>query len=337
MGINVAMISTWHQRCGIASYTENLASALAKQDANIYIVRIPRFGEKEVSIFQNIVDRIPVDKVDVIHVQHEYGLYGRLNQEFFTALAKLGKPVVTTMHATGFKDDAVIEENSDKIIAHNKYCAERFGGTGAKVSIIPHGMAPLKTPLPPKDVCKKRLGIQPQVPIVGYLGFVSEYKGLEGLIDAMIDVPNAALLIGGGWFVDEQVEYINSLKERTLKVLPSRCQWIGFVPDEELAMTYGAMDIVVYPSRFMTESGALLMALSHGKAVIASNLPPVREKEDALMVFKDTKDLSEKIKLMLSNHILRESYEEQAKEFTEQNSWENIAKKHIDLYQSLHV
>lgn len=333
--MNVAMLSTWKVRCGIASYTCNLTEALAQQDVNTYLVRTPRFGYKESSIFQNIIDRIPVDKVDLIHVQHEYGLYGTLNSMFFSALKKLDKPIVTTMHAVGtWGEDMVIGENSDKIIVHNEFCAERFAGNKDKVSIIPHGMVPLQTPLPPKDVCKRRLGIQEGVPVVGYLGYISEYKGLEQIIEAMVNVPNAGLLIGGGWFYEQDTAYIVSLKQRTLEKLPSRCQWIGFVPDEDLAMTYGAMDVVVYPSRFMTESGALLTALSHGKAVVASDLAPVREKERkaTLMTFKSTEDLSEKIRLLLSNRKLRETYEEKATEFTKENSWQNIAQQHIELY-----
>lgn len=333
--MNVAMLSTWKVRCGIASYTCNLAGALAQQDTNVYVVRMPRFGYKEQSIFQNIIDRVPVDKVDLIHVQHEYGLYGTLNNTFFPALKKLGKPVVTTMHAVGtWSEDIVIGENSDKIIVHNEFCAERFAGDKNKVSIIPHGMTPLQTPLPPKDVCKKRLGIQPEAPVVGYLGYISEYKGLEHLIDAMVDVPKAGLLIGGGWFYEQDTAYIVGLKRRTLEELPSRCQWIGFVPDEDLAMTYGAMDVVVYPSRFMTESGALLTALSHGKAVIASDLAPVREKEKkgALMTFKNTKDLSEKIKLLIADNACRRLYEKNATDFTKENSWENVARQHVELY-----
>lgn len=126
-----------------------------------------------------------------------------------------------------------------------------------------------------------------------------------------------------------------TLKERTLQLLPSRCQWIGFVPDEDLAMTYGAMDVVVYPSRFMTESGALLTAVSHGKAVIASDLAPVREKANkgVLMTFKNVEDLSGKIKLLLSDYKLREEYEAKATSFTKENSWDNIAKKTIRLYE----
>lgn len=335
MGISVAMITTWKARCGIASYTCNLSKALSKHGVDVYVVRIPRFGNREASVFQNIVDSIPLDKIDLIHVQHEYGLYVGLDKYFFPALTKLEKPIITTMHAVGqWETDAIIAGNSNKIIVHNEFCRDRFGKEEGKVYIIPHGMTPLETPLPPRDVCKKRLGIQPEAPIVGYVGYISSYKGLDGLVDAMVKVPKAALLIGGGWFVEREPEYIQTLRDRTAKLLPSRCQWLGYVQDEDLAVTYGAMDMVAYPSRYMTESGALLMALSHGKAMLASDLPPVREKEKkgALMTFKGTEDLTEKIKLMLADEELRKHYEECATKFTQENSWAEVAKQHTNLY-----
>lgn len=337
MGLNVAMITTWKTRCGIASYSENLGNALAKQGVNVYIVRIPRFGHKDPAIFQNIVDSIPLGKIDLITVQHEYGLYAGIDANFFLTLGRLGKPVVTTMHSVGnWELDNIIFGVSSKIIVHNEFCYRRLG-CHEKACIIPHGMTPLQTPPPPKDACKKYLGIQPEVPIVGYLGFISNYKGLETLIEAMTKVPNAALLIGGGWFIEAETQYIVGLKHRSLELLPNRCQWLGYVADDELNMAYGAMDLVVYPSRFMTESGALLMALSHGKAVIATDLAPAREKakQGVLTTFKSGNDLTKKIKRLISSPDLRMKFEEAATKFTQENSWANIAKKHIELYANI--
>ena len=338
MGINVAIISTYKQRCGIASYTENLANALAKQDANVYIVRIPRFGIKDPSIFQNILDSIPIDKIDLIHCQNEYGLYTGLENSFFPALKRLGKPIVTTMHSVGnWEIDGLTANTSDKIIVHNEFCHKRFGYP-EKTCIIPHGLTPLQTPPPPREACKKRFGIQPQVPIVGYLGYISSYKGLETLIQAMTKVPNAALIIGGGWFVEKDTQYIVNLKEWTLKALPNRCQWLGYVEDEDLSMVYGLFDILCYPSRFATESGALLEGLSHECATIASAIPPFKEKEKqgALMTFKNTADLTCKIKRLLKDSTLRTTLSKGAKQYAERNAWfPTIATKHIKLYEQV--
>jgi glycosyltransferase involved in cell wall biosynthesis len=337
MGLNLGLITTYGVRCGIASYSRDLVNALAKMNVNIYIIRLPRFGLKDSGIFRNIVQSIPIDKIDILHCQHEYGIFSNFEKEFFPNLRRLGKPIVTTLHATGnWELDNVIQNNSDSIIVHNEWCYRRLDYP-QKACIIPHGMIPLQTPPPPNEACKKHLGIPPETPTVGYLGFISNYKGLESLIEAMTKVPNAGLLIAGGWFLEQDTPYIVSLKEWTLKVLPNRCQWLGYVPDDELSVVYGSMDIMCYPSRYMTESGAMLTALSHEKAMIASNLPPVREKakSGALWIFKNTDDLAKKIKRLFKNPDLRLRLQEKAKAFTYENSWENVAKKHIQLYEHL--
>lgn len=337
MGLSIGLITTWKVRCGIFSYSENLSAALSKLGVDVYIIRVPRFGRKNDEIMRNVAEQVPIDKVDLLHCQHEYGIYQGLENGFFSNLKALGKPLITTMHSVGaWEIDNVIVELSDRIIVHNEFCARRFGFP-KKTGIIPHGASPLETPLPPREECKKALQINPKTPLVGYLGFITTYKGLEMLIEAFIKVPNAGLLIGGGWHLERETEYIVKLKEWTLKDLPKRCQWLGYVSDRDLATVYGAMDLLVYPSRFSTESGALITALSHRKAVIASNLPPFREKEKAgaLITFKNVKDLTRKIRLLLKNEELRRKLEEGAQKYCEDTAWINVAQRHIALYETL--
>jgi glycosyltransferase involved in cell wall biosynthesis len=187
------------------------------------------------------------------------------------------------------------------------------------------------------DECKRVLGIDPRIPVVGYQGFISPPKGVDQLVQAMIGVPNAALLIGGGWVVGEETQYIMSLKQWSLEALKGRCQWLGYVPDEQLATAYGAMDILCYPSIYATESGALLTGLSHGRATLASAVPPFKEKEKqgALMTFKGVEDLKRKIKRLLKDEALRRKLEEGARKFAEQNSWGSVAEKHLSLYKHI--
>ena len=121
------------------------------------------------------------------------------------------------------------------------------------------------------------------------------------------------------------------------QLLPHRCKWLGFVPDDELAMAYGAMDVVVYPSVYATESGALLMAMSHGKAVIANRLAPFKEKEKlgALTTFKGVNSLAKKIRLLLRDEDARSKLEAGARAYVEANSWDKIAEQHIKLHEEL--
>ena len=334
MGLKTAMVTSFGVRCGIASYSENLANALAKEGVDVYIVRLPRFGQKTKEIVLDVADRIPKDKVNLCHIQHEYGLYQNFEPDFYGYLQTLGLPIVTTMHAVGnFQVDGGVCSASKKVIVHNEFCARKLV---LPSTISPHGCSPMKCP--PIDECKKSFGIDPRVKVVGYVGFISNYKGLETMIAATSKVTNAGVLIGGGWHTTgPETQYIIQLKQRSAELLGDRCKWLGFVPDETLSRVYGSMDVVIYPSIYATESGALLTAISHGKAVIASNVPPFREKEKqgALMTFKGADDLARKIKKLLKNDELRHKLEEGARKYADANSYDEVAKKHIKLYESV--
>ena len=331
--MRVAMVSPHAVRCGIASYTRDLSQALAEKGVEVLIIRLPRFGRKTAQLLQQVVTNIPVQDVDLIHVQHEYGLYDHLEGGFYGELKSLGKPIVTTMHAIGsLMIDQVIATASDKVIVHNKFCKKRFR---FKSEVIPHGCKSSETM--PKKEAMMRLEIDERIPLVGYCAFISEYKGLETLIEAMSKIPEAALMIGGGWHAGPGTQYIAKINELSQKLLPHRCKWIGFVPDDELAMAYGAMDIVVYPSVYATESGALLMALSHGKAVIANRIGPFKEKEKlgALTTFSGVNSLVKKIRLLLRDEELRTSLEKGARAYAEANAWSKVAEQHLNLYEEV--
>lgn len=336
--MRVAMVSPHRVKCGIASYSEALSKALAEKGVDVYIIRLPRFGRKTPTILQKVIDQIPVQDIDLIHVQHEYGLYafssGGLEGGFYGGLKRLEKPIVSTMHAVGnLPIDRVIANNSDKVIVHNEFCKRRFR---FKSEIIPHGCSSSDTM--PRDEAMKHLGIDRRVSLVGYCGFISVYKGLESLIEAVSKIPKLALLIGGGWHtVGSGTQYIASVNRQSQRLLPNRCKWLGFVQDEDLPMMYGAPDVIVYPSIYSTESGALLMALSHGKAVIANRLPPFKEKEKlgALTTFKGVNSLVRKIRRVLRDEEYRASLEAGARAYVEANSWSKVAEQHIELYEEL--
>jgi glycosyltransferase involved in cell wall biosynthesis len=64
--------------------------------------------------------------------------------------------------------------------------------------------------------------------------------------------------------------------------------WLQFIPVEQLPFLYQAADILVYPYKAGTTSGALLTGLNYGKAVVATRLPffleQLKDGETALLV-----------------------------------------------------
>ena len=335
--MKIALCTPWLVRCGIYTYSRNLAEAIVKFGHEVKIVRLIRFGRKSPEYFRVLAESFPKD-VDIFVISHEYGLFQGYEEIFYKTLKARypKKPICTIAHATGVRrdSDAGVASMSDRVVVHNEYCARMFGYP-EKTVIIPHGASSCETVEAEK--AKKSFGIDPRIPIVGYCGFISEYKGIETLIESMIKVPRTGLLVAGGFHTEADTPYIAGLRQKSLDLLPSRCHWPGYIPDERLSAAYGAMDIVVYPSRFATESGALLMALSHGKAVLASRIAPFKEKEKlgALMTFKDVNDLSRKIKRLLKDEELRKSLEEGAREYVKSVEWSKIAGKHVELYESL--
>ena len=332
--MKIALCTPWMVKCGIYTYSRDLAYALAQEGVEVCIIRFPRFGAKNAEILQNIAYRFPKD-ADIFVISHEYGLFQGFDNIFYRTLRSIHPniPICTIMHAVGqYGLDAVIAEASSRVIVHNEFCRKNFGFPS---TIIPHGTKPVKCP--PIEECKKTYGVNPKIPIVGYVGFISNYKGIETIIEAVSKIPNVALVIGGGWHTDAENEYIANLKELSSKKLGGRSQWLGFIPDDKLAVVYGSFDLVMYPSRFSTESGALLMAISHGKAVIASKTLPFKEKEKkgVLITFENVDDLVEKIKFLLNDNVARHKLEEAAMKYAESTSWDKVAKQHIALYEEV--
>jgi glycosyltransferase involved in cell wall biosynthesis len=333
MGLKIGMVATWRSRCGIATYSEALAKALATFDADIYVVRFPRFGRKTNETMRDIAERIPVDRIGVIVVQHEYGLFQGCEMEFYRYLRLFGKPIITIMHAVGhIQLDPKIACLSSKVIVHNEHCRRQFR---FPCVVIPHGVSQVNCP--PTEDCKKAWGIDPRMKIIGYCGFIAPNKGIETILEAVSKTDSVGLLVAGAWHTAGSTEYINDLKQKSFSLLPSRCQWIGYVPDEKLALAYGAMDMVAYPSLFATESGALLNAIGHGKAVLATSIAPFKEKEElgALMTYTDIEDMIAKIKKILGDEDLKQKLESGARAYSEKFCWANVAQQHIKLYQEV--
>jgi glycosyltransferase involved in cell wall biosynthesis len=112
-----------------------------------------------------------------------------------------------------------------------------------------------------------------------------------------------------------------------------------FVSARELVALYRAADVVVYPYRAITTSGALATGLALGKTIAASDLPVFRElltdRENALLVDPEDADLfADALDSLVSDAGLRERLASRvrAMDFGEQ-SWISIAKETVKAYE----
>lgn len=202
-------------------------------------------------------------------------------------LHKEGVPIVWTAHnliphesrwpALDLQLSRQVARLADRIICHSsaardEVVARLIPSNPGKTRVIPHGhyidsypnnLAPL--------LCRERLSLAASDQVFLFLGLIRAYKGVFKLIDAFrrLTSPNARLVIAGRPLdsgIDAQVTARISGDPRIV-YRP------GFVADADLQLYLNAADAVVFPYHRSLTSGALILAMSYGRACIAPRLP----------------------------------------------------------------
>src|SRR3954468_24450259 len=155
------------RHCGIATFTTHLAEAvggelpdvdgfvLAMNDAGRRHAYPPRvrfeITEGDLGSYQRAADFLNVNQVDVLSVQHEYGIFGgKAGAHVLSLLRELRMPIVTTLHtiltAPNSHQRRVMDELtalSDRLVVMADGSAdilrEVHGVSAQKIDMIPHG------------------------------------------------------------------------------------------------------------------------------------------------------------------------------------------------------
>ncbi|MFN6500487.1 MAG: glycosyltransferase family 4 protein [Nostoc sp. DedQUE01] len=142
-----------------------------------------------------------------------------------------------------------------------------------KIFVVPHGnYIDCYENKIEKGTARKTLGLEDSSLVFLFLGTIRPYKGVFELIDTFNKLysdksDNIQLVIAGRVYNDSQ-EITDTLKEKIandprIKFFP------GFVPDDEVQVYMNACDVVIFPYRDILTSGAVILAMSFGRACIA--------------------------------------------------------------------
>lgn len=227
-------------------------------------------------------------------IVHLLGFVGRLY-----ALKILGRRIVWTAHNLYPHDvgNSHVERWltrrviawSSRIIAHTPIAAELVGaefGPAArrKVSVIPHGNYIGVYPnTVSRLTARERLGLDPQATVFLFLGNIRPYKGVNELIRAFrkIQAPASYLVIAGKPFDKNAVTELYTAAGDDPRILLRP----GFVPDEDIQVHMNAADVVVFPYQDILTSGAVVLAMSFGRACIAPAIGCIPDMLDARGAF----------------------------------------------------
>ncbi len=346
----IAMVIPSHKECGVYTYAHFLADGL-KTIPSLNVKTVTNQCGNNLLAYPRFARELET-KYDVVHIQYEFGRFGKIGVSgiatpfFYNAFTKNEK-IITTLHELPQTSNNVIHffqrfflksilEKSARIIVHTRHMQKKIGEWypvhASKVVWIPHGMF-----MPPKIKHSPRPAFLKEKKVIGFFGFIVPHKNVEAIIDALKELPAeyVALIAGGA----RENDYLETLHERARRAgVESRIHWTGFIPDEKQSETFSWMDLVIFPYKNVTESGALHLALGNQRMVLTSQLPAfeeIKQTYGCLSTYSDERDIASQIVSLLSSKAKQKLISTGMKKFISERNWKTVARKHADVYQSL--
>jgi glycosyltransferase involved in cell wall biosynthesis len=362
------------RRCGIATFTADICEAIAAEfpqascivgsvndrpEGYEYSSRV-RFeiAEQDVDSYRRAAEFLTMNNVEVVSVQHEFGIYGGpAGSHLLTFLREVRSPVVTTLHTV------LREPNGDQreVMKQLNLLSERFivmaergreilesvyGVAPEKIDVIPHGV--IDMPFIDSNFYKDLFGVEGKTVLLTF-GLLSPNKGIEHVIDAMPAIlarhPNVVYLVLGA----THPKLIEAKGEAYRRQLERRAEERGvtgnvffhdrFATLEELKEYIGAADIYLTPylNEAQITSGTLSYTFGAGKALISTPYWHAQEllAEDrgVLVPFADAGAIADAVNHYLSNPTLMTAMRKRAWKAGREMIWPVVARRYMESFE----
>jgi len=243
-----------------------------------------------------------------------------------------------------FVEGVIIGHNSPKALIVVSQSMERefichYGDAAESIIVIPNGVD-LKMFNPAnrlfyRDSIRRRYGISGSELVLMFAGGDWERKGVFYIIEALslLTRPDVKLLIigSGDEKLYSQLAELKQGRERIIFVSHSSVLW----------EYYAASDVFVFPTIYEPFGLVIVEAMASGLPVITSRVAGaadvIIDGVNGLLLREpsDVGDLAVKIELLLSNAELRKAIGKRARETVENLSWDRVARKTIDVYNTV--
>lgn len=371
-GINkVAFLGDYLPRkCGIATFTKDLRCAVADGFPEMQCLVVPvndieggypyppevRFeiAEQDLPSYGRAADFLNITGVDVVCVQHEFGIFGGpAGSHVLGLLGELRMPIVTTLHTILREPNPeqrrvmrdIIRVSTRLVVMGERgagFLRDVYGAPSAKIDMIPHGIPDM--PFADPNFFKDEFGVAGKQVLLTF-GLLSPNKGIEFALRALAKIarefPNVFYIVLGqthpNLLRDEGDAYRLSLERlaKDLGVQRHVAFFNRFVELDELMRFIGAADIYLTP--YLTEaqitSGTLAYAFGAGNAVVstpywhAADL--LTQERGKLVPFRDPEAIADAAVTLLRDESLRHSMRKQAYQLGREMVWSRVAQQYV--------
>jgi glycosyltransferase involved in cell wall biosynthesis len=362
------------RKCGIATFTTDLRCAVAAEFPAVQCLVVPvndieggydypaevRFEivEQDLPSYLRAADFLNITDVDMVCVQHEFGIFGGpAGSHLLALLRELRMPIITTLHTIlrepNPEQQRVMRELiqlSTRLVVMiergRELLREVYQAPAAKMDLIPHGIPDM--PFADPNYFKDEFSVAGKQVLLTF-GLLSPNKGIEYALRALPDIirqfPEVVYIVLGQTHPDllrhEGEAYRLSL-ERLAKDLGVQKHVVffnRFVELEELMRFIGAADIYLTP--YLTESqissGTLAYAFGAGNAVVSTPYWHATElltrERGKLVPFRDSPAIALAVTELLRNESLRHSMRKNAYQLGRDMVWSRVAQLYMKSFE----
>ncbi len=373
--LQVGFLTTYPPRaCGIATFTQDLVGELKKEPE--LCTRVIAVTDRPLDYGADVrmelkqfdradyaaaAQRINRSDIDVLVVEHEYGIYGGECGAYLLDLVDgVKKPVVTTFHTVLPSPNPTqrmilkrLCAASEKVVTmaqnSSRVLEDVYAADPAKIEVIHHGVPDLH--LPGRDTLKRELGLEGRT-IVSTFGLLSPGKGLEYGIEAVARVaaahPEVLYLILGQTHPvvrRQSGEAYRENLERLVRKLhvESNVRFVNrYLTKAEIIRYLNLSDIYMTPylGRDQAVSGTLAYAVGYGKVIVSTPYSYAKEMladgRGLLADFKDPQALAECLNAVIESPEAKARMEQKTRLLGRQMKWPMVAAAYKRVFFAAH-
>jgi len=362
------------RKCGIATFTSDLLAAVAAAhpqsqcfSVSVNDIRggyeypqVVRFEieEQDLSSYLRAADFLNISGVDIVCLQHEFGIFGGLaGGHILVLLRELRMPVVTTLHTILREPKADQRRVIHELVALSTrlvVMAERgrqmlqeiYQAPPAKIDLIPHGIPDVGF-VDPTDF-KDQFGVEGKVVLLTF-GLLSPNKGIEYVLNALphilAEFPDVVYIVLGATHPNELREHGEAYR-LSLEILAKKNKleknvifYNRFVELETLKEFIGAADFYITPylNEAQITSGALAYTFGAGKVVISTPYwhaaELLAEDRGVLVPFRDAPAIAREVIGLLRDDTRRRAIRKNAYRLGRDMVWSNVARLYMRSFE----